>query len=273
MNTIRPEDLEALLAATHPVLRAAGAEQGIWSQLTCTCGRPECEIDDPERHSVTLQLDALAAYWKPDGATATVAADLADALRRLADVLGLWGDASAPGGTLPLLHAVRDRWLARMGTPLGGPPGESWMRDLHRVEARNGLLLDQLLAALVAVPFTRIANAGAAHARQRLGRAAQEGVTACKRALMSWLDDHATLPQRTLLQEHLLAIIYEAQWTPGEAQDVVQMAEDAAHAVLAFGIADEMWVKAAYGRMEQVVPLSSIRVALVLQDDPVPVPR
>lgn len=271
MKTIRPDDLEALLAATHPALRAAGDEQGIWSRLTCTCGRPECEIDDPARHSVTLQLDALAACWVPGNAAPATADRLSATLGRLADVLGFRGGADEPaGGPLPLLHAVRDHWLARMGTPLGGPPGEAWMRDLHRVEARNGLLLDKLLAALVAAPFARIADAGAAHARLRRGRATPEGVTACKRALLSWMDDHDALPQRTLLQEHLLAVIHEAQWTAGEARDVARMGEDAAHAVLAFGIADEMWVRAAYGRMDQVVPLSSIRVALVLDDDPVP---
>lgn len=274
MKTINPQDLESLLAATHPALRAAGEEQGIWSQLTCTCGRRGCEIEDPGRHSVTLQLDALAAYWLPEHAAAPTAESLSGALARLGDVLGFWDDGDEPPeGTLPLLHAVRDRWLSRMGTPLGGPPSEAWMRDLLRVEARNGLLLDKLLALLVALPFSRIADAGAAHARLRRGRAAEEGVTACKRALLAWMDDHDTLPQRTLLQEHLLAIIYEAQWSAGEAQDVVQMAEDAAHAVMAFGIADEIWVKAAYGAMEQAVPLSTIRVALVLDDPLTTVPR
>lgn len=274
MNPIRPADLEPLLLATHDALRAAGDEQGIWSRLTCTCLRPECEIHDPARHSVALQLDTLAAYWVPDPA-APATARAADAMARLGDVLGFWTDTPRPApGPLPLLHAVRDQWLAGMGTPLGGPPGDTWMRDLLRVEARNGLLLEKLLARLVTIPFARIADAGAAHARLRRTRAAYEGVTACQRTLRAWLDDHETLPQRTLLQEHLLALADEARWTAGEAQDVVQMAEDAARAVLSFGIADDLWVGAAYGAMEEIAPLAALRVALVLEDDPVPtIPR
>lgn len=269
MNTIRPDDLESLLVATHQSLRTAGDEAGTWANLACSCGEPECAIHDPGRYSVTLQLDTMAAYGFVEHAAPATLQRAAEALGRLGDVLGFWTDGR-PTGPRALLHTVRDRWLAGMGTPLGGPPDDAWMRDLLQVEARNALLLDKLLERLVAVPFTRIADAGAAHARLRRGRATYEAVTACQRTLRAWLDDHDALPQRTLLQEHLLAIIAEAQWTAGEAQDVVQMAEDASHAVLAFGIADPMWIPAAFGGMERIIPLAGLRVALVLEDDPVP---
>jgi len=270
MTTMQPADLESLLHATQPAFHVAGEEQGIWSMLTCTCGRPDCEIGNPARFTVTLQLDSLAAHWRPERASQPVTNDMMAALQRLADVLNLPTEIDAKAGQpRALLHAVRDQWLASMGTPLGGPD-EQWMRDLQRVEARNSLLLDVLLAALVALPFSRIADAGAVHARLRRGRATREGATACQMALLKWIPDQTTLPQRTLLQEHLLALLAEAEWSAGEAQDVMRMAEDAAHAVLAYGIAGETWVRAAYGGMDRIVPLSSIRVALVLGDDPVP---
>jgi hypothetical protein len=285
MKTIRPEDLETLLEETHAALRRAGEGQGVWSRLHCTCGQPGCEIDDPARHTLTLQLDALAAHWKAEDARPEEAARLAAALVRLGDLFGFWKDTAPPAnGVAPLLHAVRDRWLAGMGTPLAEPrggPGESpqpgggleaWLRDLPRVEARNALLLDKLLERMAATPFARLADAGAAHARLLRGRRAAEGAAACRRTLLAWMDDHDALPQRTLLREHLLAVIREAPWTAGEAQDVARMAEDAAHAVLAFGIADDLWVGAAYGAMEQVAPFSALRVALVLEDDPVSPP-
>jgi hypothetical protein len=272
MKTIRPEELEALLEQTHAAFRLAGEAQGVWGRLVCTCGRPECEIHDPGRHTLTLQLDALAAYWNAEAAGPEEAARLAAALKRLGDLMG-WEDAAPPNSApVALLHAVRDRWLAGMGTPLGGPPDDAWLADLHRVEARNALLLEKLLERLAAAPFARLADAGAEHARLLGGRAAAEGAAACRRTLLAWMDDHDLLPQRTLLREHLLAIVREAPWTAGEAQDVVRMAEDAAHAVLAFGIADDRWVSAAYGAMEQVAPFSALRVALVLEDDPVSPP-
>ncbi|HWK88853.1 MAG TPA: hypothetical protein VNP72_02635, partial [Longimicrobium sp.] len=133
-----------------------------------------------------------------------------------------------------------------------------------------GLLLEALLERLAATSFARIADAGVAHARLRRGRAAAEGLAACRRTLRAWLDDHDALPQRTLLREHLLALGREAPWSAIEAADVVRMAEDAASAVLAFGIAGDAWVRAAYGAMERIAPLSALRVALVLQDEPVP---
>lgn len=273
MRTIRPEELEALLEQTHAAFRRAGEAQGVWGRLVCTCGRPECEILDPTRHTLTLQLDALAAYWNAEAAGPEEAARLAAALTRLGDLLGFWEDAAPPGDDpARLLHAVRDRWLAGMGTPLGGPPDDAWLSDLHRVEARNALLLEKLLERVAAAPFARLADAGASHARLLGGRAAVEGAAACRRTLLAWMDDHDLLPQRTLLREHLLAQVREAPWTAGEAQDVVRMAEDAAHAVLAFGIADDRWTSAAYGAMEQVAPFSALRVALVLEDDPVPPP-
>jgi hypothetical protein len=270
MKAIRPEELETLLEQTHAALRLAGEAQGVWSRLVCTCGRPECEIHDPARHTLTLQLDALAAHWREEEAAPEEAARLAQALTRLGDLLGFREDATPPGeGPVALLHGVRDRWLAGMGTPLGSPPDDGWLADLHRVEARNGLLLEKLLERTVAAPFARLADAGAAHARILRGRAGTEGSAACRRTLLAWMDDHDLLPQRTLLREHLLAIIREAPWTAGEAQDMARMAEDAAHAVLAFGIADDLWVTAAYGAMEQVAPFSALRVAVVLDDDPV----
>ncbi|HEX2189484.1 MAG TPA: hypothetical protein VHG51_11330 [Longimicrobiaceae bacterium] len=273
MKTIRSEELETLLEQTHAAFRRAGEAQGVWDRLVCTCGRPECEILDPTRHTLTLQMDALAAYWKPGEAAAEEGGALGAALTRLGDLLGFWEDAAPPGGDpARLLHAVRDRWLAGMGTPLMGPPDEAWLSDLHRVEARNSLLLEKLLERLAAAPFARLADAGAAHARLLGGRAATEGAAACRRTLLAWMDDHDLLPQRTLLREHLLAIVREAPWTAGEAQDVVRMAEDAAHAVLAFGIADDRWVTTAYGAMEQVAPFSALRVALVLEEDPVSPP-
>jgi hypothetical protein len=282
MKAIRPEDLETLLDETHAALRRAGQGQDVWSRLHCTCGQPGCEINDPARHTLTLQLDSLAAHWRAEEARPEEAARLAAALVRLGDVFGFWKDAAPPAdGVERLLHAVRDRWLAGMGTPLAGPGGEppspgggldAWLRDLPAVEARNALLLDKLLERMAATPFARLADAGAAHARLLRGRAAAEGAAACRRTLLAWMDDHDALPQRTLLREHLLAAIREAPWTAGEAQDVARMAEDAAHAVLAFGIADDLWVAASYGAMEQVAPLSALRVALVLEDDPVSPP-
>ena len=273
MKPIRPEELETLLEETHAVFRLAGEAQGVWGRLVCTCGRPGCELHAPGRHTLTLQLDALAAYWEAEAAWPEDAARLAAALTRLGDLLGFREDAAPPeGDPARLLHAVRDRWLAGMGTPLMGPPDEAWMADLHRVEARNGLLLEKLLERVAAAPFARLADAGAAHARLLGGRAAAEGAAACRRTLLAWMADHDLLPQRTLLREHLLAIIREAPWTAGEAQDVARMAEDASHAVLAFGIADDLWVTAAYGAMEQVAPFSALRLALVLEDDPVPPP-
>ena len=273
MKPIEPKELESLLAGTHAALRLAGEEQGVWSRLQCTCGAPDCEIHDPARHTVTLQLDALAAWWHAAEASPEAARALAAALVRLADALAFREDAvPLPEDPTRLLHAVRDRWLAGMGTPLGGPPDEAWLRDLALVEARNALLLDQLLARLAATPFARLADAGASHARLCRGRAAAEGNAACRRALRAWMDDHDALPARTLLREHLLAIIGEAPWSAGEAQDVARMAEDASHAILAFGIADQVWVTAAYGAMEQVAPLSALRLALVLEDDPVAPP-
>lgn len=273
MKAIRPEELEPLLAETHAALRLAGDEQGVWARLQCTCGRPGCEIHDPARHTVTLQLDALAAWWRPEEAAPERARSLAAALVRLADALGFRADADPlPEEPARLLHAVRDQWLAGMGTPLGGPPDEAWLRDLALVEARNALLLEQLLARLAATPFARLADAGARHARLMRGRAAAEGQAACRRTLRAWMDDRDALPERTLLREHLLAIIADAPWSAGEAQDVARMAEDASHAVLAFGIADDMWVGAAYGAMEDVAPLSALRLALVLDDDPVAPP-
>lgn len=285
MKTIRPEDLETLLAETHAVLRHAGEAQRVWDRLHCTCGQPGCEIDDPARHTLTLQLDALAAHWKEEDARPEEAAALAAALVRLGDLLGFWTDTAPPaGGAPPLLHAVRDRWLAGMGTPLAEPPGdagaappggalEAWLQDLPRVEARHALLLDKLLERMSATPFARLADAGAEHARLLRERRAAEGSAACRRTLLAWMDDHDALPERTLLREHLLAIIREAPWTAGEAQDVARMAEDAAHAILAFGIADDPWVAAAYGAMEQIAPFSALRVALVLDDDPVSPPQ
>jgi hypothetical protein len=273
MKHVSPEALETLLADTHRALFTAGEPQGVWSRLHCTCGRRDCEIHDPARHTVTLQLDALAAYWRPEAARPAAAAPLADALVRLGDVLGLWEVAKErPGEPGALLHRVRDLWLAGMGTPLGGPPGEDWLRDLARVEARNTLLLEKLLERLVATGFARLADAGADHARRMRTRAGAEGAAACRRTLRAWLDDHDALPQRTLLREHLLALVSEAPWSAGEAQDVAAMAEDAAHAALAFGIADDHWVRAAYGAMEEVAPFSALRVALVLEDDPVHAP-
>ncbi len=273
MKTIRPEELETLLEQTHAALRRAGEAQGVWGRLVCTCGRPECEIHDPTRHTLTLQLDALAAYWRPEGAAPEEDGALGAVLTRLGDLLGLWEDAASPAGDpARLLHAVRDRWLVGMGTPLGGPPDEAWLSELHRVEARNGLLLEKLLERLGAAPFARLADAGAAHARLLGGRAAAGGAAACRRTLLGWMADHDLHPPRTLLREHLLAIVREAPWTAGEAQDVVRMAEDAAHAVLAFGIADDRWVGAAYGAMERVAPFSALRVARVLEDDPVSPP-
>lgn len=273
MKAIRPEDLETLLEGTHAALRHAGDGQGVWSRLHCTCGQPGCEIHDPARHTLTLQMDALAAYWRAEDARPEEATRLADALTRLGDLFGFLEDAAPPGGDPErLLHVVRDRWLAGMGTPLGGPPEEAWLQDLHRVEARNALLLEKLLERMAATPFARLADAGAAHARLLRERRAAEGAAACRRTLLAWMDDHDALPQRTLLREHLLAVIREAPWTAGEAQDVARMAEDAAHAVLAFGIADDLWVAAAYGAMEQVAPFSALRVALVLEDDPVSPP-
>ncbi|HEU4456425.1 MAG TPA: hypothetical protein VFR81_25380 [Longimicrobium sp.] len=273
MKAIEPTELEALLAETHAALRLAGEEQGVWSRLQCACGEPGCEIHDPARHTVTLQLDALAAWWRPEAAAPERARALAAALVRLADALGLREDAvPLPQDPARLLHAVRDQWLAGMGTPLAGAPDEGWLRDLALVEARNALLLERLLARLAATPFARLADAGARHARLSRARAAPEGNAACRRALRAWMDDHDSLPARTLLREHLLAIIGEAPWSAGEAQDVARMAEDAAHAVLAFGIADDMWVAAAYGAMEEVAPLSALRLALVLDDDPVAPP-
>jgi hypothetical protein len=273
MKAIEPKELEALLAGTHAALRLAGEEQAVWGRLQCTCGEPGCEIHDPARHTVTLQLDALAAWWRPEAAAPERARALAAALVRLADALGFREDAvPLPEDPARLLHAVRDQWLAGMGTPLGGAPDEAWLRDLALVEARNALLLERLLARLAATPFARLADAGARHARLMRGRAAPEGNAACRRALRAWMDDHDALPARTLLREHLLAIIGEAPWSAGEAQDVARMAEDAAHAVLAFGIADDVWVVATYGAMEEVAPLSALRLALVLDDDPVAPP-
>lgn len=270
MKHVSLDALEALLAETHRALLSAGEPQGVWSRLRCTCDRPECEIHDPARHTVTLQLDALAAYWRPEAARPSDAEALAGALVRLSDVLGLREDEPPrSGGTWALLHHARDLWLAGMGTPLGGPPGEEWLRDLARVEARNTLLLEKLLERLAATGFERLADAGAEHARRMRTRAGAEGAAACRRTLRAWLDDHDALPQRTLLREHLLALVREAPWDAGEAQDVARMAEDAAHAALAFGIADDVWVRAAYGGMEEVAPFSALRVALVLEDDPV----
>jgi hypothetical protein len=275
MKTIKPAELEPLLADTHHALRRVGDAAGVWEELQCTCGRPGCEIHDPARHSVTLQLDTLAAFWDAESAPAEERERLSAALIRLGDALGLlYGAPAPPDDPQALLHHLRDRWLAGMGTPLGWPADgeggadEAWLVDLYRVEARNRLLLDRLLARMAATPFARLADAGAAHARERRGHAHLEGITACKRVLRTWMDDQDTLPERTLLREHLLRIINEAPWSAGEAQDVAVMAEDAACAVLAFGIADDTWTTAAYGAMQRVAPLSALRVDLVLGEGP-----
>ena len=280
MKTIQPAELEELLADTHSALRLVGDGAGVWAQLQCTCGRPDCDIHDPSRHSVTLQLDTLAAFWNAENAPADGVERLRGALIRLGDVLGLRDDGSVlPDDPHALLHHLRDRWLAGMGTPLGWPADgedgadEAWLVDLYRVEARNRLLLDKLLARIAAAPFARLADAGAAHARKRRGRAHLEGITACKRVLRTWMDDQDTLPERTLLREHLLAIINEAPWSAGEARDVAVMAEDAACAVLAFGIADDPWITAAYGAMENVAPFSALRVDLILNEGPTAPPQ
>lgn len=272
MKPIRPADLEALLAATHADLFAAGASQDVWSRLQCTCGRAECEIHEPARHTVTLQLDALAAWWRPAGAAPAETRRLAAALTRLGDLLGFWEAGPPPPEPTELLHAVRDRWLAGMGTPLGGPPDDAWLAELALVEARNTLLLEKLLERLAATPLRRLADAGASHARARASRAGAEASAAVRRTLLAWMDDHELLPERTLVREHVLAAVREAAWSPVEARDVAEMAEDASHAVLAFGIADPLWVGAAYGAMEQVAPFAGLRLALVLEDDPVPLP-
>lgn len=275
MNTIQPSELETLLANTHGALRRVGDAAGVWALLQCTCGRRGCEIHDPARHSVTLQLDTLAAFWNPATAPPQEHQRLTAALMRLGDALGLWEEnAFPPDEAHALLHELRDRWLAGMGTPLGwlegaaDEAGEAWLLDLYRVEARNRLLLDRLLARLAGTAFAALANAAAVHARHRRGFGYLEGITACKRVLRTWMDDQDTLPERTLLREHLLAIINEAPWTAGEAQDVALMAEDAAYAVLAFGIADDAWTTAAYGAMERVAPFSALRVDLILDDGP-----
>jgi hypothetical protein len=265
MNHTEPDLLLAVLEEAHASLHAAGASQGIWSRLHCTCGRPDCEVTDPARHTVTLQLDALAAYWRPEEADDASRRHLAAGLARLAGFLE--ADTSV-AGLDSMLHAVRDTWLAGMGTPLGGIPDERWFADLARVEARNGMLLGKLLARLAGTSFGALADAGAAHARQRRSRPAAEGLAACGRTLRAWIDDHDVLPQRTLLREHLLGLVREAPWSAGEAQDVAQMAEDAATALLAYGIAEDHWVRAAYGAAELVAPFSALRVALVLEDDP-----
>jgi hypothetical protein len=266
MNRIDPSALRTLLDTAHAGLHAAGQAQDVWQRLRCTCGRPECEIHDPARHTVTLQLDALAAYWRPGEADAPAHGELAAALAPLAGFLDVRTDSE--DDTEALLHRVRDAWLAGMGTPLGGPPGEEWLADLARVEARNAMLLDKLLERVAGAGFAVLADAGAAHMRQRRDRAAAEGLAACGRTLRAWIDDHDVLPQRTLLREHLLALLREAPWSAGEAQDVFQMAEDAATAVLPYGIADDLWVEAAYGAAEHVAPFSALRVAVVLEDDP-----
>ncbi|HET6229270.1 MAG TPA: hypothetical protein VFE05_04265 [Longimicrobiaceae bacterium] len=266
MNRIDPDELQALLETAHAGLHAAGQAQDVWQRLRCTCGRPDCEIHDPARHTVTLQLDALAAYWRPELADAPARGRLAAALAPLARLVD--ADTDPEDDADALLHRVRDAWLAGMGTPLGGPPGEVWLEDLARVEARNGLLLEKLLERFAGAGFALLAHAGAAHARQRRDRAAAEGLAACGRTVRAWIDDHDSLPQRTLLREHLLALLREAPWTAGEAQDVFRMAEDAATAVLAYGIADDLWVAAAYGAAERVAPFSALRIAVVLEDDP-----
>lgn len=268
MNRLPPEELETLLGDTHQALHAAGAAQGVWARLECTCGRPGCEIQDPARHTLTLQLDALAAYWRAEAASGEELARITAALSRLGDVLGLVTPSAHPADPGRLLHAVRDHWLAGMGTPLGGPPGEAWLGQMVLVEARNELLLDRLLSRMVATPFAQLADAGAAHARAGTSRAAREGGAACRRALRTWIPDHEARPLRNLLHQHLLRVLAEAPWSAGEAREVVQMAEDAAHAVLAFGIVDDLWIAPAYGAMEQVAPFAALRVALVLEDDP-----
>jgi hypothetical protein len=275
MTAIRPEDLESLLTETQSTLREIGAAAGLWAGLPCTCGRPDCEIEDPARHSVTLQLDVLGAGWSTAAARAGDGPRLAATLGRLCDLLGLPGDGPAPDADpYSMLHRLRERWLAGMGTPLGdGPPGEKWLTDLYRVEARNRLLLEKLLERLVATPFSRVANAGAAHARLRRLRTSREGVTGVVRTLRIWIDDDDTLPERKLLHEHLLALVAEAPWSPVERQDVAQMAEDAAHAVLAFGIAADTWVSAAYGAMELIAPHAALRMALLLEEDSLTAPR
>lgn len=268
MIRLRPGELETLLGDTHHALHAAGAAQGVWARLECTCGKPECRVDDSARHTLTLQLDALAAYWRAEEASGDDLARITAALSRLGDVLGLVSPSAHPADTGRLLHAVRDHWLAGMGTPLGGPPGESWLEELMLVEARNELLLDRLLSRMVTTPFVRLADTGAAHARAAPSRAARESRAACRRALRTWIPDHEAHPLRNLLHQHLLRVLAEAPWSAGEAREVVQMAEDAAHAVLAFGIVDDLWIAPAYGAMEQVAPFAALRVALVLEDDP-----
>jgi len=272
MNHLSTDELETLLAETHVVLRDAGVATHVWTRLRCTCNRPECEIHDPERHTLTLQFHTLAAHWPEGGADAATEARLAGALGRLRDLLGD-PHASTRLSMAGLLHHVRDLWLAGMGTPLGGPPDDAWLEQLAAVEARNFLLLGELLKRLAGVPFLRLADAGAEHARRSLSRRAAEGTAACRRAVAAWIPDHDALPARTLLREHLLALINDAPWSAVETQDVVRMTEDAAHAVLAFGIADDMWVRESFGAMEIVAPFAALRTALILGELAVPPPQ
>lgn len=267
MNTFTPDVLEHALAEAHAALRAAGEPAGVWGRLSCTCGRPECEIRDGRTHTVALQLDALAAYLDPDA----VPDALSEPLDLLADCFALWeGGDRPPADVLARLHAVRDRWLARMGTPLGGVPGEAWMAQLAEVEARNRVLVHTFLGQLAATPFSVLADAAARHARVRQTRLGREGVEACLRTLRAWMDDQGRLPERVLLQEHALVIIRESGWDAGEAQDFAQMVEDAAHALLAYGIAHDDFVRASYGAMEEAIPFASLRMTMVLADSPVP---
>lgn len=262
--------LERALDTTQNELREVGERQQLWTRFPCTCARADCEMEHPHRHQITYQLDALAAHWNTDAASAADQDALRSAVVNLADRLALWGEAGAPeGDAYSLLHHVRDLWFARIGTPVGGVPDDAWMEQLYLVEARNRRLMEMLLAALARQRFDRLADAGARHARLRTTRLTREGVFGCRRTITAWMDDSDLLPERTTLRETLLMFVRSAEWTQGEAADVIQMAEDATNAVLAFGIAHEDWTQASYGAMEDVIPFVSLRTALVLEDEPV----
>lgn len=146
----------------------------------------------------TLSGPKARHAWSAGVAAPEHGRELAIALGRLCDLLGLPGGAPAPDADpLTTLHALRDRRLAGIGTPLGGPHGEAWLTTLYRVEARNGLLLDQFLERIAGSAFAKLADAGAAHARLKRLRTSREGITAVGRALRIWIDDSDSLPERS----------------------------------------------------------------------------
>jgi hypothetical protein len=265
------------LTRLHATLHALGEMWGIHPHVVCECDDPECWMRDTVRFPVAVQLDALVAYG--DAATINgTGTDGHDAARQLRGELFAFArhfglidqddaelllDSGRP--TLDLLNHIRTTWRARIGAPVL-PPEASDMQTARTVAARNGMLVLIMAQRIAALPFAELEAAAHRGLEVRERVWGREATHSARQTITRWYEQSPRSAEITALNETMLLVVRDSPWDTATAQQVMKTVEACAHALLAFGIADEIFTRALYEPLESLAPLSELRTTLLLEE-------